>query len=53
MASLLLDLLMKLIKESITSEGINPQGLEGEHPDPHFTWEYYLEKRNIFQFLLT
>lgn len=45
--------LVKLIKESITNEGIHPQGLERKHPDPSFTWEYHSEKRNIFQFLLT
>lgn len=50
---MLLGLLVKLIKESITNEGIHPQGLERKHPDPYFTWEYNSEKRNIFQFLLT
>lgn len=52
-ACVLLDPLVKLIKESITSEDVHPQGLERKHPDPSFTWEYNSEKRNIFQLLLT
>lgn len=52
-ACVLLDPLVKLIKESITNGGIHPQGLERKHPDPSFTWEYDSGKMNIFQFLLT